>query len=818
MTHRPQISSSASASDNGRSLDRRRFLQFVGFGAVSLACGKSELPLQPVKGVELPWFEANGTPKWTAPAYPVPLPTDPDGEKSEADRVRLASYEVIDDLVLPEGFRYDIVAQWGDAFGSAEHRVDFGYNNDYTGLIQIGDTDEYWLFVNHEYVSARPWLQALKDVRGVELPIFRLDPHEDLEDGQLFIDGEVYEEGNYLDPRPGKTSKAVPEALQAQIRQTCEEGLREQGVSVLRVQRRADGTFQVKETATDHKRIHGFGNENIADAVVEAFHFTGPAAAIIGAPPRGTYSNCSGGNTPWGTFLTCEENFHHQSHEEVTPDGGLQPGREWWFGGENEFVNGEMETRLDIPSSINGLGLGLEDPLDGRQYGWVVEVDPATGALVKHTHLGRFRHENVAVHAVAGKRLAAYMGDDRRGGHVWKFVSDGKVQDPKSPETRRLLEKGTLYVAQFDPRPEDPEADGIGRWIPLVPETSLSMPQPEEGYSKHLTLPDRRPGDDGVVEGGHVRVGSGKKAKQTLDDWRSAIEAFTGKSYDTCTLADLVQAPEGLDDAAAQAHRQGVLLLDAFVMANVCGGTPTARPEDLEVHPVDGSVYIAFTDATDGGDGSPDGRVFVDSNRESSRQYGAIFRLVEDGDDPAATSFKWGQFVSSGEVAEQGGGFACADNLVFDPGGNLWMVTDISTTKQNFPNQRDEATGTQPGGKQFPGVFGNNALFMIPTKGPEKGVPRLFAIGPVECEICGPTFTEDGRTLILSIQHPGELAGFRAQDGGEELVTHIVHDRADQPFEQQRKTPIGSNFPHGERGRPPQPAVVCVTLDGSKTA
>ncbi|MEM8932539.1 MAG: alkaline phosphatase PhoX, partial [Acidobacteriota bacterium] len=289
----------------------------------------------------------------------------------------------------------------------------------------------------------------------------------------------------------------------------------------------------------------------------------------------------------------------------------------------------------------------------------------------------------------------------------------------------------------------------------------------------------------------------------------------TGKAFDACTLGDLVRA-EGETPEAIREAKLGVLVMDAFLMANACGGTPAARPEDLEVHPHDQSVYIAFTDATDGSDGSPDHRIFPDSKLESSRQYGAIYRIVEDGDAPEATTFGWGKFVSSGEVAQQGGGFACADNLVFGPQDHLWMVTDISTSVQNFPTNLEPADETTRGAKYFPGVFGNNSMFVIPTHGRHVGVPQLFATAPIEAEFCGPTFVEreDGETtLILAIQHPGENEGARRADRPDEMQVHQVHDRDDQPFEQRRTVPVGSNFPHGERGRAPRPAVVCITRE-----
>ena len=346
----------------------------------------------------------------------------------------------------------------------------------------------------------------------------------------------------------------------------------------------------------------------------------------------------------------------------------------------------------------------------------------------------------------------------------------------------------------------------------LAPETPLRRPEPEHGFSQHIQVPARH-------AGGSVSVGDTERDNPDVevDFWMEVIEDYTGKSFAECTLGDLVKA-EGADGEEIRRRELGIVGMDAFLMANACGGTPTARPEDLEVHPEDQTVYIAFTDATDSSDGSPDGRIFPDSAMDNSRQYGAIYRIIEGGSesadsDPAALTFTWGKFVASGEVAEQGGGFACADNMVFDPSHNLWMVTDISTSAHNFPTSRELVDGTFAGGKYFPGVFGNNAMFMIPTSGERQGVPQLFATAPMESELCGPTFTEDGRTLILSVQHPGEWIGTRTADNGEEERLHQVFGRDGEPFEQKRQVPLGSNFPYGEKGKAPKPCVVCITRE-----
>jgi uncharacterized protein len=693
-------------------ISRRSFLQYVGFGAAASVAGGWLGPLArethaaPAGG----WVSAAGEPAFASVAYPLPLPTDARDLGPAAKR--LATYDVVDDLVLPEGFRYDVLATWGDRIGATT----FGTGADYTGLLPMKDRPgEFWLIVNHEYISARPWLQAARDVHGDAF----VDANHTLAGTPLV--------GLQVDLINGS---AVDPALRAAIRKLCTAAMSDLGVSVLHVKRRADGGFDVVRDSNLHFRVHGFGGQNF-DA--SAMSFTGPAARVLGTP-RGTFSNCSGATTPWGTFLSCEENFQDQVHEFITPAAQPLPDDAKPFRGAGE------PHPTGLPFEFEGLGMGLETPLDGRQYGWVVEIDPVNKTLRKHTWLGRFRHENVAIRAEAGKPLVAYMGDDRRGGHVWKFVSERVVDDPTSPENTQLLERGTLYAARFN-------EDFTGEWIALTPTTPVARPQPETTAGHHVWLPYR-------PAGGHIAVGPGKASEMSVKRWISSIEMFTGKPLAQTTLGDLC------DTSLDEAGKQAVIVTDAYVFANAAGATPTARPEDIELHPLDQSVYIAFTDSTGSGDGSPDARIFPDSRGENSRQYGAIYRLVEKDNEPHASTFTWGKFVASGEVCEQGSGFACADNLVFDPQANLWMVCDISTPRHNFPVTRQLEDKTNPGGSGFVGAFGNNAIFCIPTTGEHAGKPFCFGIGPMECEITGPTFT--GRTP----RHPPD-ARRRSTGGGD---------------------------------------------------
>jgi secreted PhoX family phosphatase len=116
---------------------------------------------------------------------------------------------------------------------------------------------------------------------------------------------------------------------------------------------------------------------------------------------------------------------------------------------------------------------------------------------------------------------------------------------------------------------------------------------------------------------------------------------------------------------------------------------------------------------------------------------------MEAGNDPRALTFKTETFLTGGEA----GGFACPDNMAFDPAGNLWFTTDMS------------ASDMHKGAIQN---FGNNGLFVVMRTGPLAGQPVQMASAPIDAEFTGPLFSPDGKTLFLSVQHPGEQSRDRA--------------------------------------------------------
>lgn len=739
-------------------IKRRDFLLFLGAGAGTLALqplvGNGQqssgsllgdaafaqvpagLPFRPVKG-------------------PMPLKFDDlDQSKQLSD---FSQYAIVDDLVLPEGYTYQVVAAWGEPVGDSR----FGYNNDYLSFIETGENEGY-LTVNHEYISAKPWVQTFEQVVGKALPFAAVE-------AAVTAAGEE-----------GINAFALPDGdpVKAQIREVSKESLIDVGLSVISIRRDANGEW-VRTNSNADRRITGISGLEDGNYL----KVTGPAASVfrktsgngyidgLGDKIIGTFNNCAGGTTPWGTVFSAEENFQDFVPEPVHADGTSFDPSEKTFSIDDEAIT--------APANVLGLA--------GNKYGWMVEVDPANPSDygTKHTWLGRFRHEAVAVRAVAGQKLAFYSGCDRRGGHVYKFVSRETVSNPMDKGNSRLLNDGMLYAAKFN-------SDGTGSWIPLKADTAINpdLPSIHAGGMIPLPNPDR-------TMGGIVKV---------EDD--VAIEAYKQQFK---TLGDLYT---GNDQ-----EKQGAILIDAHFAANAVGATCTARPEDTDVNAATGTLFITFTSGSpSSSDGSPDARVFKGPNGESPYEYGWIMRVDEDGNDPAAMTFKWDLFALGGEPAEGGMGFANPDNLEIDAKGNIWMVTDMSSDKLNqaLPSRTEIEDGVAKPVSQsdLRAVFGNNSIWYLPTSGAHAGEAYLFGFGPMDAEMTGPFFTQDQKTLFMAAQHPGEVGG-RRQDMASETRQIMMKTTDGQEFSQIREVPIGSNWPGKQVNDPPKPAVVAIRrIDG----
>lgn len=734
-------------------LSRRELLVFLGATLGTVACGRLQFPNRPAASLNLQ--EILG---FQPIKGPIPLATD--ALTTDQQIAQYSVYNVVDDLVLPEGFTYDIIAAWGDPVGDSR----FGYNNDYLAFFPTGQ-DTARLAVNFEYISVIPWQQTYQQVIGKSLP---------LDEVKTAIQTAL-QAGNNQDT-VGLNAYALPasDPLKAKVITICREALIDQGVGILSLKRNANGQWQYVPAPGD-RRITGISG--LEDG--RYLKATGPAVAIfqksqgqgyidsLGDKIIGTMQNCAGGQTPWGTVLSAEENFQGQVPEAVYPDG----------------TSFRPETR---PFSINDeelMGLGNVFGLAGNKYGWIVEIDPANpdDYGTKHTWLGRYRHEAVGIRVEAGKPLAFYSGCDRRGGHLYKFVSQEPVRDPKDKANSGLLTNGMLYVAQFQP-------DGSGRWIPLTPSTPVAPQSPTVHSGAMLPLPQR-------PEGGSFKA-----------DDPAQIDAFQQQFK---TLGDLY--------SGTPQEQQGAILIDAHLAANAAGATCTARPEDTKIGP-DGSLFITFTS---GGiskeDGSPDARIFKGPDGNTAYEYGWIMRLTEDQNHPAATTFRWQMIATGGEPASGGQGFANPDNLAFDAKGNLWMVNDMSSDKLNqaVPAGR-RANGVPVTPSNLRGIFGNNSIWYLPLSGKAAGQVCLFGTGPMDCETTGPCFTPDHKTLFLSIQHPGEVHGVR-QNMALSDREFAIRTTDGREFMQRRQVPIGSNWPGKQPNDPPRPAIVAIRRTNQQT-
>lgn len=724
------------------SLKRRQFLLFLSAAAGTSALG----PLDSKPGQRTMASETSAVSVSTTSAgfEPLkgPMPYSAINISTENQLTEYAQYTVQDDIVLPEGFTYDVIAAWGDAVGESR----FGYNNDYLSFIPTGD-DSGYLTINFEYISTETWEKTYPEVIGKTLPFAEVLTALETTENEV----------NAFD-----LSEENP--LKAQIKQIAKEALTDQGMGVISVKRDTNGQWVREPKATD-RRISGVSG--LEDG--RYLKSTGAATIIfnkttvkgytdgLGENIIGTFGNCAGGTTPWGTALSAEENIQNQVPEAIQVDGSSFPPSA------KAFDNG-----FDGQGNVFGLA--------GNKYGWIVEVDPSNpdDYGTKHTWLGRYRHEAVGVRVEAGKQLAFYSGCDRRSGHVYKFISTGTVSSPTDKANSQLLEDGMLYAAKFN-------ADGTGSWIPLKPDTPVNPVLPSSVIGGMVTLPKR-------PEGGFEKV---------EDD---AIAAKLKASF--ATLGDLYEGNE--------AEKQGAILIDAHFAANAAGATPSARPEDTFIAP-DGSLFIAFTSGSPGGDGGPDKAVFVGPNGEAEYEPGWIMKLTEADNAPAALTFTWETIATGGEVDDGGTGFANPDNLEFDPQGNLWIVTDMSTSKHNnpVPAERKDEEGKALSGSALLGLYGNNSLWQIDLTSENAGDAKMFAYGPMECELTGPFFTADNTTLFLAAQHPGERNGIR-QDMASETREFAMKSTDGTAFVQKREVPIGSNWPEKEGNSPPKPAVVAV--------
>ena len=227
------------------------------------------------------------------------------------------------------------------------------------------------------------------------------------------------------------------------------KGQNAMGVSVIEV-KKSGNDWQVVRPSTYARRI----------TVNTPMQLTGPArqqdlmktaADPQGEVVLGTMQNCANGFTPWGTYLTCEENW-----SDIFVKKAERNALEKRYGISDTDASyrwNEVDDRFNVDKTPN----------EPNRFGWVVEIDPYNPSSTprKHTALGRFKHEGAAVTLASDNRVVVYMGDDQKFEYIYKFISDKKYDSANREAGMQLLESGTLYVAKFND-------DGSGDWLPLV--------------------------------------------------------------------------------------------------------------------------------------------------------------------------------------------------------------------------------------------------------------------------------------------------------------------------------------------------------------
>lgn len=222
------------------------------------------------------------------------------------------------------------------------------------------------------------------------------------------------------------------------------------------------------------------------------------------------------------------------------------------------------------------------------------------------------------------------------------------------------------------------------------------------------------------ISNGKYEKQKGRANSALLEDGTLYVANLKTGKWVPVTLEEVSKAIKEKPEQQKKFKTQGDVVTYCQEAAILVGGTPTDRPEDIEISPFDNTVFICHT-----------------NNDNHGNIHGHITRIFEAKDDLASLEFDFEIFAAGGRQS----GFSSPDNLAFDSNGHLWVVTDISSSSQN---------------KGVHKSFMNNGLFVIPTSGPDKAVALQFASGPVESELTGPFFTPDEQTLFLSVQHPGE--------------------------------------------------------------
>ncbi|MBR7717577.1 PhoX family protein [Acinetobacter nosocomialis] len=487
------------------------------------------------------------------------------------------------------------------------------------------------------------------------------------------------------------------------------------GVSVVHIKKDpATQKVEVVKNSIFNRRITGSTVMDFAGAAAGS-NLLSTRFSPAGRQTRGTHNNCGNGYTPWGTYLTTEENFIGYFARSTADDAlrtpeeiialkryGLKAGSSSRYGWETAIGQVEAQDLYDRWNADVKAAQATQDYRNGpNTFGWMVEIDPFDNRQnpVKRTSLGRFAHEDSACRAVAGQPIAFYMGDDSRGEYIYKFVSTA-VWDTKDinggyAAGDKYMNSGKLYVAKFN-------NDGSGQWIELA-------------YGKN-----------------------GLNESNTTYPFKSQAEVVTF----------------------------------ARLAADSVSATKMDRPEWATVNPINGEIYVTLTNNSNRGKDYPTDAanprnytdLYAGTKEQKGNVNGHIIRFREADDKTTAETFKWDIYLFGAEASmasninlsglTDNNDFSSPDGMWFDPRGVLWIETDDGayTDVTNcmmlaaLPGQIGDggAATTSNGQQTITGAKVTDATL------------RRFLVGPKQCEITGIAMTPDYKAIFINVQHPGE--------------------------------------------------------------
>lgn len=529
-----------------------------------------------------------------------------------------------DKIIVPDGYEAKPLISWGDPLFSkakpfdesktinaqaiANATLTFGDNNDGMSLFPLSK-DRFLLAVNNEYMNP----EIMFSHQGKKMTL------EDIQ----------YEQNSI-------------------------------GVSIVEIAREKNGFFKVVLDSRYNRRITAH-TPMLLGGVVRGDEQVKTSDDPKGERVLGTINNCANGQTPWGTYLTCEENFD-----------------DFFGSSDNHYAFNKKQERYGL--SLEGAGYGWhldsrfdlsKNPNEPNRFGYVVEIDPydPDSTPIKRTSLGRFKHENAEVVINKDGYVVVYMGDDEANEFLYRFVSKNKYNPNNKNANKNILDEGTLYVARF--HGDSSKTEGYGEWIEL-------------SYGKN-----------GINE------------------------------------------ENGF-------FSQADVMIHTRLAASLVKATPLDRPEWVAADPHQEFVYITLTNNTKRTKENIDG-----VNPREKNQYGQIVRWSPLNKDHTQKEFMWNIFLLAGNPLkypkdERRGSanitlenmFNSPDGLRFDDSGRLWIQSD-----GKYSNKDD-----------YEGM-GNNQMLCAD---PATGEVRRFLSGPIGCEITGIIFSEDSKTLLIGVQHPGE--------------------------------------------------------------